>query len=386
MTTRTIEMNSRQRVQRALSHQEPDRVPMMMSASRWVVEQLKEHLGGIETDRQLMQTLRLDVWDTRGLDYESGIGARYVGPRHFAFSEDCAGNLFEFFNYHEEITANEFGPAYAMGPPSIGVHAYPTLADLEAFPWPRGDWFDFADVRRQLEPWAEDFAIAATGASVFQHPMLFRGIEQLSLEMAADPEIAHYIIGKVSDFYCGYFERLFEEAGDLIQIFRLADDIGAQNNLFVSPATLDEFVTPHVRRCAELAHRHDIKLMFHTDGNVLAAIPRLIDWGVDLLDPIQPEVPDMDVATLKREFGDQLSFSGGVGAQEILPRGSVQDVRAEVQRVIDILAPGGGYILAPGHPSLQMDVPTENIIAMFKAGLEYGTYPPSAAPNGDSEE
>ena len=190
MTTRTIEMNSRQRVQRALSHQEPDRVPMMMSASRWVVEQLKEHLGGIETDRQLMQTLRLDVWDTRGLDYESGIGARYVGPRHFAFSEDCAGNLFEFFNYHEEITANEFGPAYAMGRPSIGVDAYPTLADLEAFPWPRGDWFDFADVRRQLEPWAEDFAIAATGASVFQHPMLFRGIEQLSLEMAAEPEIA----------------------------------------------------------------------------------------------------------------------------------------------------------------------------------------------------
>ncbi|MCP4785272.1 MAG: hypothetical protein GY903_25680 [Fuerstiella sp.] len=379
-------MNSRQRIQHALNHQEPDRVPMMMSASRWGVERLKKHVGGIETDRQLMLSLGLDVWDTRGLDYKSGVGARYVGPRHFAISDDCAGNLFEFFNYQEEITENEFGPAWAMGPPSIGVDVYPTLAELETFPWPQAEWFDFSDVRRQMEPWAEDFAIAATGASVLQHPMLFRGIEQLTLELAAEPEIAHYVIGKVTDFYCGYFERLFEEAGDLIQIFRLADDIGAQNNLFVSPATLEEFVAPHVRRCAQLAHRHDIRLMFHTDGNVLAAIPHLIDWGVDLLDPIQPEVPDMDATKLKQAFGDRMSFSGGVGAQEILPRGSTQDVRAEVHRVIDILAPGGGYILAPGHPSLQMDVPPENIVAMFEAGLERGTHTSSVAPGGDHVE
>ena len=87
----------------------------------------------------------------------------------------------------------------------------------------------------------------------------------------------------------------------------------------------------------------------------------------------------MDAETLKQEFGDRLSFSGGVGSQEILPHGSVDDVRAEVQRVLDILAPGGGYILAPGHPSLQMDVPAENIIAMFEAGFEYGRYPSHCA-------
>ncbi len=124
-------MNPRRRLQPALGHQQPDRVPMMMSASRWVVERLKKHLGGIETDRQLMLALGLDVWDTRGLDYKSGVAGRYVGPRHLEFPEDCAGNLFEFSNYHEEIIENEFGTAWAMGPPSIGVDAYPTLPELE---------------------------------------------------------------------------------------------------------------------------------------------------------------------------------------------------------------------------------------------------------------
>jgi uroporphyrinogen decarboxylase len=123
-----------------------------------------------------------------------------------------------------------------------------------------------------------------------------------------------------------------------------------------------------------MAHKYDVKLMFHTDGNVWNAIPMLIDWGVDHLDPIQPEVPDMEASHLKREFGDKLCFSGGIGAQEILPRGSIDDVKAEVKRVLDIMKPGGGYILSPGHPSLQMDVPPQNIAAMFETGREYGVY------------
>ena len=367
-------MISRDRVRATLNQQEPDRVPMMMSASGWVIKRLKQRLG-VETDRDLHRALHLDVFDTRGFDYKGAIGPRYIGPEEIGIPSDWRGDLFKVFGYHEEIIENAYGKSSAMGMPCVGVDEYPTVAELETYRWPQADWFDFSEIRSQIEPWADEFAIACTGCSVFQHPTLYRGIEQLLLELHAEREIATFIIDKVTDFYLDYFGRIFEETGDLIDIFRLADDIGAQNNLFISPGNLDEYLAPRVRRCADLAHRYDIKLLFHTDGNVRKAIPDMIEWGVDILDPIQPEVPDMDAETLKREFGDRLSFSGGVGAQEILPRGSVEDVRAEVQRVIDILAPGGGYILAPGHPSLQMDVPTENIIAMFEAGLEYGRYP-----------
>ena len=178
----------------------------------------------------------------------------------------------------------------------------------------------------------------------------------------------------MTDFYCGYFERIFEEAGDLIDLFRLADDIGAQTGLLISLDMIRDLLGPRIRRCADLAHAYDIKLLFHTDGNVLAAIPDLIDWGVDILDPVQPEIPDMDHVELKRRFGDRLCFSGGIGAQEILPRGTVDEVEAEARRAIRELGAGGGYILSPGHPSLQMDVPVENIVATYRAGREQATW------------
>ena len=363
-------MDARTRVRTALDHREPDRVPAMMSASQFVVERLKAHLR-VESDRDLLRALHIDVYDMRGIDYKSGIGARFIGPPELGIPEDWHGDFFLLFNYHEQIVETSFGPSHAMGAPVLA--GYATIDDLARFPWPQPDWFDYSTLRAQLEPWS-DFAIAATGCSVFQHPTLFRGIERLLLEMGTDPPIAEYIMDRVTDFYCGYFERVFAEVGDLIDLFRIADDIGAQNNLFISPKMLDRFLAPRVKRCIDLAHRHGIKVIFHTDGNVRPAIPRLIEWGVDVLDPVQPEIPSLDAVELKRTYGDVLGFSGGVSAQEVLPFGDVQAVRAEVMRVIDALAPSGGYILSPGHPCFQVDVPVENIVAMYETGFEYGRY------------
>ncbi len=364
-------MNSKERVQTTLNHQEPDRVPMMMSAGSWVVQKLKKHLG-VQTDLALHRALHLDIFDMRGLDYKGAVGPKYIGPATLGISPDWCGDVMALFSYREIITETPFGKAHSMGDPPLA--GYATLEELESFPWPTVDWLDFSNVRRELEPWAAEFAIAATGASVFQHPTLYRGIERLLLELAAEPELATYLLDRVTGFYFDYFERLFAEAGDLIDIFRLADDIGAQENLFISPTMLRQFFGHRIKKFADLAHQHGIKVLFHTDGNVRPAIPDLIEWGVDILDPVQPEVPAMNHLELKAEFGDRLAFSGGVGAQVILPGGSVADVRAEVRRVIEQLGPGGGYILSPGHPSLQGDVPVENIVAMYEAGLEYGQY------------
>ena len=195
------------------------------------------------------------------------------------------------------------------------------------------------------------------------------------LEMARDPKITEYILDKVTDFYFGYFQRVFAEVGDMIDIFRLADDIGGQQTLLISPRMLKRYVGPRLMKCASLAHEYDIKVLFHTDGNVRRAIPELMEWGVDILDPVQPEVPNMDSVELKQEFGDALSFSGGVSAQDVLSLRGVDEVKAEVKRALAAFAPGGGYILSPAHPSLQVDTPTENIIALYETGLEFGEYP-----------
>lgn len=369
----TPQMNSRQRVQTTLRHQQPDRVPMMVSASRWVIDDLKQHVG-VATDRQLHEALHLDVFDMRGFDYKGAVGPRFIGPAEVCIADAWRGNLFDLFGYQEQITENEYGKSYSMGEPVFSVEDYPTIEALETFRWPQAEWFDYSTLRPQLEAWADEYAIACTGCSVFQHPSLFRGIEQLLYELVAEPKTAALILDRVTDFYVDYFGRIFAEAGDLIDIFRLADDIGAQDSLLISPKILEEFVAPRVRKCTDLAHQYNIKVLFHTDGNVREAIPDIIEWGIDILDPIQPEVASMEARGLKREFGDKLSFSGGVGSQEILPHGSVEDVKAEVGRILEAMKPGGGYVLSPGHPSLQMDVPRENIVAMFEAGLKYGKY------------
>jgi uroporphyrinogen decarboxylase len=364
-------MSSKQRVRTTLNHQEPDRVPMMMSASTWVVADLKRHLG-VQSNRDLHKALHLDVFDNRGIDYQGAVGPKYIGPENMNISPDWCGNTLLLFSYQEVVTETPYGKAHSMGkPPLIN---YTSIEELESFPWPQADWFNYSNVRSDLKEWADEFAIALTGSSVFQHATLYRGVNQFLLDMAMDPDLTDYVLDKMTGFYFEYSRRILEEAGDLIDIFRLADDIGAQNNLFISPRMLKRYFGHRIKKFADLAHQHDVKLMFHTDGNVRKAIPDLVEWGVDMLDPVQPEVPDMNHVELKNEFGDRLSFSGGVSAQDILPHQRVDAVRAEVKRVINELGPGGGYILSPGHPSFQGDVPVENIVAMYEAGLEYGQY------------
>lgn len=186
--------------------------------------------------------------------------------------------------------------------------------------------------------------------------------------------MADFVFDKFTDFYYEYYRRIFENASDLIDIFRIADDLGTQNSLLISPLMIERFFAPRLKRFADLAKEYDIKVLFHSDGNIRRMIPRLIELGVDILDPMQPEAKDMDPAGIKKEFGDRLCLQGGISAQNVLCNGTVQDVEEEVKRRIDQLASGGGYILSPGHPVLQVDVPVENILAMYETGFEYGRY------------
>jgi uroporphyrinogen decarboxylase len=122
----------------------------------------------------------------------------------------------------------------------------------------------------------------------------------------------------------------------------------------------------------DLAHQYQIHFLLHSDGNIKPLLPKFIDLGVDILDPIQPE--SMDPLEIKKEFGDRICLRGGIGVQQVLTHGSAEDVREETKKIIDHLGPGGGYILSPGHPVLQDDVPVKNIITMYETAYEYGSY------------
>jgi uroporphyrinogen decarboxylase len=160
-------------------------------------------------------------------------------------------------------------------------------------------------------------------------------------------------------------ERFLAELGDLVDIVFISDDMGTQESQLISVAAYVRHLKPRLKRWVDLIHRHGKKVLFHTDGAARPFVPHLIECGIDLLNPIQHICPGMDRAGLKRDFGSQVVFHGGVENQQVLPFGSVDDVRREVITCLQTLGAGGGYIPSSCH-NIQAGTPPENVVAMVE--------------------
>jgi uroporphyrinogen decarboxylase len=339
-----------------------------MNATKWVVEKLKHSLS-VDTDRDLLQALHIDVYDMRGIDLHSGTVPAYKGPENDFFPDDWGGNIFSFWRIREFEHKLAAGWTFNIAPPPLANAA--DTGEADKYGWPSPDWFDFSTLSSQLDEWT-DFSMLATGGSVFQHPAYLRGLDTILMDMANDPAMAGYFMDKCTDFYHEYYRRIFLAAGEKIDVFAVADDFGMQNTLLIGPEMFDEYIAPRLKRLIDLAHDFDSAFLLHSCGNIKPLIPRFIDLGVDILDPIQPE--SMDPVEIKKEFGKQICLRGGISVQHILTHGSVEEIKNETKRIIDHLAPGGGYILSPGHPVLQDDIPVQNIITLYETAYEYGFY------------
>jgi uroporphyrinogen decarboxylase len=357
-------LNSKERVLTAVALAEPDRVPLDLLPNKWVGERLHRDLG-TRTHRELLERLHVDVVDLRGV-----VDPTYRGP--VPLSRDLGDGVREnVWGWRQKVIESATGPEDCFV--DFALAGAQSVDDLARHRWPQADWFDFSDFAERLEPW-RDFAVMASGPSVFQHPTFLRRSDNLLMDMAAEPEMAHYLMDRFTDFYLAFFDRMLTAAKGRIDILRTADDMGTQHGLFISPDMFRVFVLPRVRKLVELAHSHGVKFLFHSCGAIRPLIEDLIAVGVDILDPLQAAAEGMDPQVLKDQFGARLCLHGGICTQYLLPNGTPDEVRREVQRRIEILGAGGGYILAPCHV-LQTDVPTANILAMSDAGLEHGRYP-----------
>lgn len=354
-------LTSKQRVLTAIDLAEPDRMPMDFQANAWVCERLHRDLG-TSTLRQLLQRIHGDIVDLRGV-----VDPVYRGP--VPQLRELGGGVREnFWGWRQKVVQTATGPEDCFVEFVLADAA--SIEDLQRRRWPEADWFDFTDFARRLEPW-QDFAVMASGASVFQHATFLRGIDNLLMDMAVEPEMAHWLMDRYTDFYVAFFDRMLVAAPGRIDILRTADDLGTQRGLLISPEMFRVFVKPRLKKLVDMAHSHGVKFMFHSCGAIRPLIEDLIEIGVDILDPLQAAADGMEPRALKDEYGDRICLHGGICTQHLLPCAAPDEVRDEVWRRLDILGAGGGYILAPCHV-LQTDVPTENILAMSDAGFESG--------------
>ncbi len=358
-------MTSRERVICTVEGNIPDRVPMDFGATSATLNNVF-HYFGLDNYKMLMEKLNIDIFDMRGI-----VEPVYKGPVPDG-SIDKNGIKQDFWGIHSRIMNTATG--FEECPCDFKLKGVYDIDKMERYPWPNTDWFDYSYLKEKLLPW-KDFAILAAHGSFFQMATNLRSFEDFFADIIINREAAEYLMDKFANFYLDFYEKMFNAAPGLINIIRLAEDIGMQDRPLVSVEVFDTLLAPRIKKFVDLAHCYGAKFMFHSCGSIVPFIEKLIDIGVDILDPIQVRAKDMDPSNLKKKIRNRICLHGSVDTQHTLPRGSVDDVEREIKDRIKILGCGGRFILAPCHV-LQTDVPMENIETLYRTGYKYGFYTP----------
>ena len=366
-------MTGQQRVATAIKHDEPDQVPRDLWATPEVYSLLREALV-VGNDAEVLDRL--------GVDLEYVTGPSYAGQELEAW-ETAEGSVTEDLwgvrRLAKTVSAGDVEWTYKHVIESPLADAE-TVADIEDYPrWPDPEGWDCSELRAQCE------AVRASGRAVvnagdrldrtaqLKTMMYLRGMEQTYIDLMQNPEIAQAILARITDYFLAYNQRVFGEAGDLIDIFMMGDDFGTQHGPMMQLEVWRNMLKPGFRAYIDLAHRYEVPVMHHTCGSVVGLIPDFIECGLDILQSVQPAAADMDLAALKREFGRDICFHGSMDIQQTMPRGSVEDVREEVRTRMAAGKPGGGFIICTAH-NIQPDVPLANVMALFEAYEEFGAY------------
>ncbi|MCX7804872.1 MAG: uroporphyrinogen decarboxylase family protein [Planctomycetota bacterium] len=376
-------MTPRERVLTALNREEPDRVPLFIGTSGVTTllgpayERLRRHLGmddvPIRWISRPLQYARLDedILRRLGSDGRCVIAgpppsalAREVSPTEIVDAWGCRWKRREGALYYE-IT----------DPPLRNA----TLDDLDRYPWPdlsHPSRFEGLAARCKTIQDAGYAVVLLSGVTVFEQACIMRGIENLLADMLADEDFFSALMTRMKGIAISCVRAMLEEAGPYVDVIVTGDDLGTQDSTLMAPAVYRRLIKPHeAELIAEIRRRTRAKVFFHSDGNIYPLLGDLAEIGVDILNPVQVSAGAMaDTARLKREFGRRLSFCGAIDTNRVLPRGTAEDVRAEVRRRIRDLAPGGGYIAAAVH-CIQPDVPPGNVVAMCEEVAAAGRYP-----------
>jgi uroporphyrinogen decarboxylase len=278
------------------------------------------------------------------------------------------GSLYDIWGTHFKNEQHVYG--YYEGAASWVLSAAESLSDVQKFAWPDPSWWDFTPLPAMIDRLQKDgpFHVRFRLGSFFEQAWWLRGLEHFMLDIGFGSPIADYVMDRILEVMLANLQTVLELAGNRLDMIYVYDDVATQNSLMISPKDWRRLIRPRQQKIFDQVHRYGKLVMYHCDGAIAPLIPELIEIGVDVLNPIQPDARGMDSAGLKQQFGSQLTFHGGVDIIRTLPRGNVQDVQAEVRQRVRVLGEGGGYILCSSH-HIQADTPLQNILAMYEPGL-----------------
>ena len=375
-------MTPRERVLAAVDRRGPDQVPIDVGGTSFstvigrAYERLKAYLG-VETETRYMkrksrstlldeavaQRLQADTWP---LLVGAPDGWSDVYFEDSAFRDEFGVIWRKAGDGHYAPTGNPLREA--------------TMADLEAFPWPDplnpGRTRGLGEQARRLHEEGDHAVVLSLPVGFVHLSQYLRGYEQWLMDIVLNPAFLDALMDRALDWWLALAGAVLDEVGPFVDVIAFGDDVAFHDRPMVDLGRYRKLFKPRHRRMIDLLKaKSAAKVLYHCCGAVKSLIPEFIDIGVDALNPVQVSSAGMDdTAALKAEFGQYICFWGGIDTQRVLPRGTPDEVRAEVRRRIDDLAPGGGFVLAAVH-NIQEDVPAENIVAMVDAVVEFEEEP-----------
>lgn len=345
--------SSRKRILTAFEHKEPDYVPCWCGAAPEFWEKAKRELK--LDDEGLLKRF--------GDDFRR-VFARYTGPE---FPLSPGAGCRTLFGVERD------GIGY--GQPLNHPLAKATLAEICDYQWPEPEWMDVSKICSDAAQYNGEYAILGGDWSPFWHDAIdLLGMENLYYQMYDNPQAVDAIMDHLVDYYAKVSRRIFDAAGDEIDIFFIGNDFGSQTGPLLGEDLFKRFILRHLKRLVDLGHEYNLKVMMHCCGGFAPLIPDMIEIGLDGLHAIQPSCRGMDLKKLKNEFGGSILFNGCIDSHHVLIEGNPDHIRKKTREVIEIMKPGGGFIAGASHDSILEETPVENVLAMFDAIREYGKY------------
>ena len=338
-------MNKKERTLAAIAGKKTDRTCYSFRAENDTCEKLYRHLSFRDYDK-LLDLINPDILLVDAI---------------FAHEKDFGGYFQNCWGEKYIYKQTQYGPVREDMDGALSDALF--LEDFENFDWPKNDDIDYSNIKAAIDRHPQ-MAVQYGSADVWQRPGLVRGMANFLVDMVMNPKFCHFMSDYFTRFYIEEYTRAQEMADGRIDIFTLYSDLGTQIAPLISMEMFMEFVYPYIKRFAQGVHAIGGKVFFHSCGAIDSFIEKLIEAGIDILDPIQPCTEQMQPENLAKNFGGKVCFHGGVDVQQVLSVGTPDDVRASVKRYKEAFA-DCGFICAPSH-YLQVDTPVENIFAMYE--------------------
>lgn len=339
-------MTSKERVLRSIRHEAADRTPYF-------------YLGG-RVDAALAKHLGVDPGDPEALLQRLAADVRFVWPRLVPVPGE------QRYGYncgvvHARLHNQPAGYEQAAYPVGDAL----TVEDLDRWRWPDPDWFDYSIPRERAAAWHDKAVVAYDMGILFLFAMGVRGLEQLMMDMACEPDLAHEVFRRIADYSLERTRRFLEVNAGLIDIVGIGDDVAGQGGMVISPGMWREYLRPHLEKMVALCREFSVIPYYHGCGGFRDLYPDFIEMGIPCTGRLQTEARGNDLRDIKSRFGQALCLWGAIDGQHAVVRGTPDEVRAHVREVLDIGAQGSGFVAGPTH-SFTEDTPLENIAAVYE--------------------